>query len=96
MKPQKKKTYVQIRAVVLGGEEKKARDLMQKIATIRKDKEAKRKTKKDEKFKDRLKMVAKKEELRKEKEKERRNDYFAKEGKKRSSSSDGNAAKKRR
>ena len=30
MKPQKKKTYMSKRAVVLGGEEKKARDLMQK------------------------------------------------------------------
>ncbi|CAK7904389.1 ribosome biogenesis protein Bms1p [[Candida] anglica] len=100
MKPQKKKTYVAKRAVVVGGEEKKARDLMQKIATIRKEKDTKRKTKKDEKFKEKLKTIVKKQELRTEKEKERRNEYFAREGKKRPiGSSEGNSqafGKKRR
>lgn len=99
MKPQKKKTYMAKRAVVLGGEEKKARDLMQKIATIRKEKDLKRKTKKDEKFKEKLKSIAKKEEFRKEKEKERKKEYFSKEGKKRSIGSSDNQAfggKKRR
>lgn len=91
MKPQKKPTYMSKRAVVLGGEEKKARDLMQKIATVRKEKETKRKTKKDEKFKDKLKAMAKKQEIRKEKEKERKKEFFSKEGKKRSlGSSEGN------
>ena len=64
MKPQKKKTYMAKRAVVLGGDEKKARDLMQKIATVKNEKESKRKTKKDEKFKDKLKKIAKQQELR--------------------------------
>lgn len=99
MKPQKKKTYMAKRAVVLGGEEKKARDLMQKIATIRKEKDTKRKTKKDEKFKEKLKTLAKKEDFRKEKEKERKKEYFSKEGKKRSIGSSDNQAfggKKRR
>lgn len=92
MKPQKKQTYMAKRAVVLGGEEKKARDLMQKIATVRKEKESKRKTKKNEKFQDKLKALAKKEEIRKEKEKERKKDYFSREGKKRSlGSSEGNS-----
>ncbi|KAL6450739.1 BMS1 Ribosome biogenesis protein BMS1 [Candida maltosa Xu316] len=83
MKPQKKKTYMSKRAVVLGGEEKKARDLMQKINTIRKEKDVKRKSKKDEKFKEKLKKIAKTEELRKEKERERKKEFFSKEGKKR-------------
>lgn len=99
MKPQKKKTYMAKRAVVLGGEEKKARDLMQKIATIRKEKDTKRKTKKDDKFKEKLKTLAKKEDFRKEKEKERKKEYFSKEGKKRSIGSSDNQAfggKKRR
>ena len=92
MKPQKKKTYMSKRAVVLGGEEKKARDLMQKINSIRKEKDTKRKAKKDEKFKEKLKKIAKTEELRKEKERERKKDYFSKEGKKRKlGSSDGQA-----
>lgn len=96
MKPQKKKTYMAKRAVVLGGEEKKARDLMQKIATVRKEKEQKRRTKKNEKFKDKLKALAKKEEFRKEKERERKKEYFSREGKKRSSSSNGDSSSKKR
>ncbi|KAK6462239.1 hypothetical protein DFJ63DRAFT_151336 [Scheffersomyces coipomensis] len=96
MKPQKKKTYMAKRAVVVGGEEKKARDLMQKIATVRKEKDTKRKEKKSEKFKERLKTIAKKEEIRKDKEKERKKEYFQKEGKKRSlPSSNANAFGKR-
>ena len=96
MKPQKKQSYMNKRAVVLGGEEKKARDLMQKIATIRKEKDVKRKTKKDEKFKEKLKKIAKNEELRKEKEKERKKEYFAKEGKKRRLGDEGEGGNKRR
>lgn len=99
MKPQKKQSYMNKRAVVLGGEEKKARDLMQKIATIRKEKDVKRKTKKDEKFKEKLKKIVKNEELRKEKEKERKKEYFAKEGKKRrlgSEEGNGGGGKRRR
>lgn len=82
MKPQNKQTYLAKRAVVLGGDEKKARDLMNKIATIKNSKEAKRKGKKDEKFKDRLKELAKKDVIRKEKEQERKRNYFMREGKK--------------
>ena len=96
MKPQKKQTYMSKRAVVLGGEEKKARELMQKIATIRKEKDVKRKAKKGEKFKEKLKKIAKTEELRKEKERERKKEYFAKEGKKRKVSSTDSAGGKRR
>ncbi|EER32353.1 ribosome biogenesis protein BMS1 [Candida tropicalis MYA-3404] len=92
MKPQKKKTYMSKRAVVLGGEEKKARDLIQKINTIRKEKDSKRKAKKDEKFKEKLKKIAKVEELRKEKERERKKEFFSKEGKKRKLASSGSQA----
>lgn len=83
MKPQKKQTYMAKRAVLVDGEEKKARDLINKINTIKKDKDKKRKDKKQEKFKDRLKEIAKKEEKKKEKERERKKEYFSKEGKKR-------------
>lgn len=82
-KPQKKQSYLAKRAVIVGGEEKKARDLMNKIHTLKKDKDRKRKEKKQEKFKDRLKELAKKEEKKKEKERERKKEYFSKEGKKR-------------
>lgn len=101
MKPQKKKTYLAKRAVVVDGDEKKMRDLINKINTLKREKDTKRKTKKQEKFQDRLKEIAKKEELRKEKEKERKKEYFMREGKKRGlDKDDGNAAafgsKKRR
>ncbi|CAI5758512.1 unnamed protein product [Candida verbasci] len=95
MKPQKKKTYMAKRAVVLGGEEKKKRDLIQKLQTISKEKEQKRKSKKDEKFKERLKKIAKVEELRKEKEKERKKEYFQKEGKKRSINFEGSSKRQK-
>lgn len=84
MKPQKKQTYMAKRAVVLGGEEKRARDLMQKIATVRKEKDTKRKAKKNEKFQDRLKKKAKEDAIRDEKQKERSKEFFAREGRKRS------------
>ncbi|KAI5953290.1 BMS1 [Candida jiufengensis] len=97
MKPQKKQSYMNKRAVVLGGEERKARELIHKINTIRKEKDVKRRTKKDEKFKDKLKKIAKTEELRKQKEKERKKEYFAREGKKRKNTNndDGNSKRRR-
>ncbi|ODQ78404.1 hypothetical protein BABINDRAFT_64988 [Babjeviella inositovora NRRL Y-12698] len=100
MKPQKKQSYMAKRAVVLGGDEKKARELLQKVATVRKLKDEKRKAKKGEKFQEKLKKMAKMADIRTEKEKERKKEFFAKEGKKRSmGSSEGNSeafGKKRR
>lgn len=81
MKPQSKQTYMQKRAVVLGGEEKKLRDLMVKVATLRNEKDAKRKAKKDEA---RAKMAAnnaKEESIREGKRKERAKEYFASQSK---------------
>ena len=83
MKKQKKQTYMSKRAVVLNGDEKKARSLIQTISTIKKDKDEKKKSKKQEKNKERLKKLAKKEESKKEKDKERKREYFRTEGKKR-------------
>ncbi|ODV84561.1 hypothetical protein CANARDRAFT_29092 [[Candida] arabinofermentans NRRL YB-2248] len=100
MTKQKKQSYLQKRAVVIGGEEKKARSLIQTIQTIKKDKDEKKKVKKMDKNKERLKKLAKIEESKKDKEKERKKEYFMKEGKKRSlgGSSDSSEAfgKKRR
>lgn len=93
MKPQKKQSYLAKRAVVTDGDEKKMRDLVNKINTLKRDKDTKRKVKKNEKFQDRMKVLAKKEELKKEKERERKREYFAREGKKRNlDQSEGNAA----
>jgi len=49
MKKQSKPTYMQKRAVVLGGEEKRARDILQKIMTVRNEKVAKRRETKEAK-----------------------------------------------
>ncbi|KZF23504.1 ribosome biogenesis protein BMS1 [Xylona heveae TC161] len=83
MAPQKKDTYLQKRAVVLGGEEKRARDLMQKLMTLRNDKIAKRHAAQEERRKVYRKKVAENEEKRGEREKRERDDYWRKEGKKR-------------
>ncbi|CEP62473.1 GTPase BMS1 LALA0_S05e06436g [Lachancea lanzarotensis] len=98
MKPQKKKTYMAKRAVVLGGEEKKARSFMQKVLTVSSAKEEKKKVKNQDARKERLKKLAKLEEIKTEKDKERKKRYFQGEGKKRQhtdSSTDRGSNKRR-
>ncbi|KAI2469969.1 DUF663-domain-containing protein [Annulohypoxylon bovei var. microspora] len=88
-KPQKRKTYMQKRAVVLGGEEKKARDLLQKLTTIRKDAATRRRAKKDEKraeFKKKMEEMGEKKEARERREKQ---EFWRKEGKKRKGDTEG-------
>ncbi|GAB1318683.1 Glycoside hydrolase 2 (Mannanase, beta-galactosidase) [Madurella fahalii] len=82
-KRQKKETYMQKRAVVVRGEEKKARDLMQKLTTIRKEQVAKRKAKKEEKREEYRKKVAEIEERMENKEKRENKAYWEREGRKR-------------
>ncbi|KAL3235623.1 GTPase BMS1 [Nakaseomyces bracarensis] len=89
MKPQKKKTYMAKRAVVLGGDEKKARSFVQKVLTVSKAKEEKRQTKKADQRKERLKRLAKKEEEKTQKDKEKKKEFFSKHGKKRPHGQDG-------
>jgi ribosome biogenesis protein BMS1 len=95
-KKQPKPTYMQKRAVVLGGEEKKARDLMQKVITLRNEKVAKRRVAKEEKRKDYRKKVAENEEKRGEREKKEKQEYWRKEGKKRRADTDPAGGGKRR
>ena len=83
MKKQKKKTYLQKRAVVLEGSEKKARTLIQTIQTIRKDKEAKRKTKKRAKNEERKKKLDKLQREMEDRKKTRKKEYFRENGGKR-------------
>ena len=83
MKKQKKKTYLQKRAVVLQGTEKKARALIQTIQTIRKDKEAKRKSKKRAKNEQRKKKLDKLQEEMDDRKKLRKKEYFKENGGKR-------------
>jgi ribosome biogenesis protein BMS1 len=95
-KPQSKQTYMQKRAVVVRGEEKKARDLMQKIMTLRNEKVAKRRVAKEEKRKEYRKKVEENAEKRGEREKKEKQDYWRKEGKKRRADGDAGGGGKRR
>ena len=96
MKPQRHKTYLQKRAVVLGGEEKRARDLMQKVMTLRKEKVEKRRVAQEERRKVHRAKVKENEEKRMGREKRERDEYWRKEGKKRKGGHDGEGGGKRR
>ncbi|EAW14372.1 GTPase BMS1 [Aspergillus clavatus NRRL 1] len=97
MKGHKDKTYMQKRAVVLGGEEKKARDLMQKLTTMRNEKQAKRAAKQEERRKVYRAKVAESLEKKAEREKRERDEYWRREGRKRKAQdSEGGGGKKRR
>lgn len=89
MAPQRKQTYLQKRAMVLGGEEKRARDLMQKIMTLRKAKVEKRRAKQEERKEPYRRKVRENEEKKAEREKKERDEYWRKEGKKRRNQDDG-------
>ncbi|RMJ29128.1 Ribosome biogenesis protein bms1 [Aspergillus sp. HF37] len=97
MRPRKEQTYLQKRAVVLGGEERKARDLMQKLTTLRNEKNAKRAAKQDERKQVYRAKAADSLEKKSEREKRERNDYWRREGKKRKNpDSEGGGGKKRK
>ena len=95
-RPQNKETYMQKRAVVVRGEEKKARDLMQKLTTIRKDVAEKRRAKKQEKRAEYKKKQAEIEERTQNKEKRESKAYWEREGKKRKPADGGGGGGKRR
>jgi len=86
MKPRKRTTYLASRAVVVSSEERKARDLMHKIATLKKEKEAKRHVAKEKKREVYRKKVAENMEMKAAREKKERDEYWAKEGRKRRNS----------
>ncbi|KAF1992449.1 DUF663-domain-containing protein [Aulographum hederae CBS 113979] len=84
-KPQKKQTYVQKRAVVSSKEERLARDLMNKVMSVRKEKIEKRAKKQEERREVYRKKVEENEEKRKDREKRERDEFWMKEGRKRKS-----------
>ena len=98
MRPRKDQTYLQKRAVVLGGEEKKARDLMQKLTTMRNEKLAKRSAKQEERRQVHRAKVAEGLEKKADREKRERDEYWRRQGKKRRNTEDesGGAGKKRK
>ncbi|KAK9245575.1 hypothetical protein V1506DRAFT_537739 [Lipomyces tetrasporus] len=96
MKPQKKETYLQKRAVVLGGTEKRKRDMMQKVMTIRNEQVRKRQEKKNERKVAYQKKIAEDEEKRKERERKDKREFFKRQGKKRGASESGGGGKRHR
>ncbi|RKF58753.1 Ribosome biogenesis protein bms1 [Golovinomyces cichoracearum] len=95
MKKQKEKTYLQKRAVILGGEEKVARDLMQKLMTLRNEKVAKRRLAKESSRQIYRKKLEENVAKRAERERKEKQDYWRKEGKKRKAENDDTGARKR-
>lgn len=96
MKRQKTETYMHKRAVVLGGEEKMVRDLMNKLMTLRKEKVAKRQRAKEASRESYRKKIEKSVEKREERERKENQEYWRKEGKKRKSETDDGGKKKNR
>ncbi|TIA57573.1 putative ribosome biogenesis protein [Aureobasidium pullulans] len=89
MKPQKKETYMQKRAVVAGKDEKEARRLLQQVQTLRNEKVAKRRAKQEERKQPYRAKVAENIEKRAEREKKEKEEYWRREGKKRKGWNDG-------
>ncbi|KAL8858769.1 MAG: hypothetical protein Q9178_004686 [Gyalolechia marmorata] len=83
MKPQRKETYMQKRAVVLGGEEKRARDLMNKIMAVRKDEVERRRAKQEERKEPYRRKIKENAEMKAGREKREKDEYWRREGKKR-------------
>ena len=76
MKPQKKATYLQKRAVLLEPEEKKALAVMQQMQAIRKEAVARRREKKHERAETRKKRLEKDEERQTEKKRGERKEHM--------------------
>ena len=76
MKPQRKKTYLQKRAVILEPEERKAITTLQQMRALRKDQLIRRKAKQDERKVVHKKRVEKEEAKKTDKKKEDRKEYM--------------------
>ena len=83
MKPQRRPTYMQKRAVMVDGEEKRARALMHMINTVRKDKDERRAAKKEATREVYRRKVQEGQEKREAREKREKEEYWRREGKKR-------------
>ena len=95
MRPQKHETYMAKRAVVLGGEEKRARDLMNKIMALRREKMEKRARAQEERRKGYRKMVQEGLEKKEGREKREKEEFWRREGRKRKAQGQEAGAKKR-
>jgi len=93
---QKKETYMQKRAVLSTKEERKAKNLLQQLTTIRNEKVAKRAAKKEEQREKYRKKLVEGDEKREAREKKESKDFWRKEGRKRQATEDGGSSSKRR
>ena len=99
MKAQHRATYMQKRAVVLEPEEKRAVALLQQVRALRKEQDASRKEKQEERRAVHRKKVEKEETRKSEKEKERRKEYMRAAGmksKRDADAAEGGRSSKRR
>ncbi|KAF2713113.1 DUF663-domain-containing protein [Pleomassaria siparia CBS 279.74] len=88
VKPQRKLTYLQKRAVVVSGEEKKARRLMTQLNMLRKEKVEKRRAAQEKRREPYRRKIEENKEKRAEREKREKQEYWQKEGKKRKGGGD--------
>jgi ribosome biogenesis protein BMS1 len=88
---QRNQTYMQKRAVVPDRDEKKARQLLMQLNTLRKDKEARRAAKQEERKQGYRAAVAENLEKKAERERREKQDYWRREGRKRKAQEDGAA-----
>jgi ribosome biogenesis protein BMS1 len=99
MKPQKRKTYLQRRAVLLEPEEKKALAVMQQMQALRKDAIARRREKKQERAEARKKHLERDEQKKSDKKREDRKEQMRIAGiksKREAEREEGASRKKRR
>jgi ribosome biogenesis protein BMS1 len=94
MSAQKKPTYMQSRAVVLGDDEKKAVALLQQIQSLRKDKVQRRKDKQEERKTEHRKKVENSEERRADKIRAERKEHVRSEAIKRKHAEDTAGSKR--
>ncbi|OCK76802.1 DUF663-domain-containing protein [Lepidopterella palustris CBS 459.81] len=83
MRPQKKETYLQKRAVVSSKEEKAVRTLMHQVMTLRNEKVEKRRAAQERRREPYRKKVAENNQKRADREKREKEEYWRQEGKKR-------------
>jgi ribosome biogenesis protein BMS1 len=96
MRPQKKQTYLQKRAVVLEPEEKKAVALLQQMRALRKDQVQRRKEKKGERKVEHQKKVDREDAKAAEKAKVKKKDYMRAAGLKSKRDADGEEGRSRK
>jgi ribosome biogenesis protein BMS1 len=94
MKPQKKETYMQKRAVVATKDEKMARTLMHQVMALRNEKLEKRRAAQEKRREPYRQKVAENDRKRAEREKREKEEYWRREGKKRKSTDGGGGGKR--